>query len=156
MHATQRESPPSFATRSSLAEHNGAINYATLWAQLKPLLYASAITSRKREKWSCIGREFGKNGGPDRADSPRPSVRWGEGRGRAASSNAEDVVNGVTFPRNELCALLLYSLVEVVQQLCSLFFVSIYWRSCRCRSCAKVLLVFVVDVVRGKCTHRFY
>lgn len=81
----------------------------------------------------------------------RPSV----GEGGVASSNAEDVVNGVTFPRNELCALLLYSLVEVVQQLCSLF-LSIYWRSCRCRSCAKVLLVFVVDVVRGKCTHRFY
>lgn len=153
MHATQRESPPSFATRSSLAEHNGAINYATLWAQLKPLLYASAITSRKREKWSCIGREFGKNGGPDRADSPRPSVRWGGGGGLLQRGGR--CQRRHAFPRNELCALLLYSLVEVVQQLCSLF-LSIYWRSCRCRSCAKVLLVFVVDVVRGKCTHRFY
>lgn len=66
VHATHRVLS-SFATSSSLAEHNGAINYATLWTQLKPLLYGSAITSRKREKWSCISVVSGKNG---RLDAP--------------------------------------------------------------------------------------
>ena len=116
MHATQRESPPSFATRSSLAEHNGAINYATLWAQLKPLLYASAITSRKREKWSCIGREFGKNAGLDRAAVHFP---WStgyplEGTSSSSFSAVEDVVNdGVTFYETNSTLLLYISLVEV-------------------------------------------
>lgn len=121
MHATQRESPPSFATRSSLAEHNGAINYATLWAQLKPLLYASAITSRKREKWSCIGREFGKNAGLDRAavhfpwSTGHPSSPVGGGllllllRRRGRCQRWRHVLRNELYP-----TLLLYiSLVEV-------------------------------------------